>query len=87
MFDFTRHDMAEDLALNNNHSHCSVSGCGLKSQFGDELIIQCNAVHGNRRDGILPNQNSPVLVKNNSITCNSDNGIITDNQGKVRGKT
>ena len=60
------------------------NGCGLKSQFGDELIIQCNAVHGNRRDGIFLNQNSPVLVKNNSITCNSGNGIITDNQGKIK---
>ncbi|XP_052085918.1 F-box only protein 10-like isoform X1 [Mytilus californianus] len=60
------------------------NGCGIKSNFGDELVIQCNAVHGNRRDGILLNQNSPVLVKDNSVTCNSGNGIITDNQGKIK---
>lgn len=51
--------------------------------FGDEVEVKCNAVHGNRGDGIHIDQEFPVLVKDNSVTCNAGNGLITSEVGEV----
>lgn len=51
--------------------------------FGDEVEVKCNAVHGNRGDGIHIDQEFPVLVKDNSVTCNAGNGLITSDVGEV----
>lgn len=51
--------------------------------FGDEVDVKCNAIHGNRGDGIHIDQEFPVTVKDNSVTCNAGNGLITSDVGEV----
>lgn len=47
------------------------------------MNIKYNAVHGNRGDGLFIDDESTVVVEDNSITCNNGNGILTSNNSKV----
>ena len=58
-------------------------GRGIFLMFGDEVDVKCNAIHGNRGDGIHIDQEFPVTVKDNSVTCNAGNGLITSDVGEV----
>lgn len=45
--------------------------------------MQFNNIHANKGDGIFVDQPHPVVVKDNSVTCNTGSGVVVSKQGKV----
>ena len=46
-------------------------------------MVQCNSIHGNKGDGISVDQPHPVVLKDNSVSCNNGSGVVVSCQGKV----
>ena len=48
-------------------------------------MVQCNSIHGIQGDGISVDKPHPVILKDNSVSCNNGSGVLVSGQGKVLG--
>ena len=50
----------------------------------DSVLVSANGFHGNRNSGVYIRQAAPVLLRDNSVTCNAGCGVHLAPQSKVR---
>ena len=51
------------------------SGYGVLAACSETLHLSGNAVHANRNIGVYVKQTTPVSIVDNSITCNTEDGL------------